>query len=321
MLLPETHSLLQTLATPRPTLTPEDLITITPEEFIQTYKFTKENSSSSPSGRHIGHFKAVLQDTSLVFIHMLMMSLPFCHGFVPNRWTRITDFMLQKEEGNARSHRLHIIALFESDLNQAKQILLGRKLSHHLEDENLLTSMQYGSQPGQQYQSAVLLFSHNIAHLSKHTSTYMENDAIGCYDRIVNNLVLILLHCLGFVISICSCLGALWVNTTHFIKMLYGTSSVTYSNSVSQPLFSPGQGSTTGPTFWPIVFFAIVESLDQYIANTIYQSICQRISVTYTGTAFVDDSSLGILSKYDWNHEFSPAANQSNKITLEKASI
>jgi hypothetical protein len=119
--------------------------------------------------------------------------------------------MLQKEEGNARCHKLHIIALFESDLSQAKQVLLGRKLSHHLEDEKLLTRMQYGSRPSQQCQSAVLhkVLSHDIAHLSKYTLAYMENNTIGCYVKIVNNLVLILFQCLGFVTSIYFCLGSL----------------------------------------------------------------------------------------------------------------
>jgi hypothetical protein len=42
-----------------------------------------------------------------------MMSIPFQCGVV-------TDIMLEKDIGNPRCHRLRIIALFESDFNQAK---------------------------------------------------------------------------------------------------------------------------------------------------------------------------------------------------------
>lgn len=166
--------------------------------------------------------------------------------------------MLQKDAGSTCCNRLWTITLFESDLNQAKRIFIGHKLSHHLDDNNLLTSMQYGSRPGQQCQSAVLhkILSHDISRLSKKTSAFVENDAIGCSDCLVNNLLLLLLRRLGFAALIFSCLGALWDNTTHLIKTLYGTSSVTYSNSVDKPLFGPGQGSTTGPPFWLIVFFS-----------------------------------------------------------------
>jgi hypothetical protein len=44
-----------------------------------------------------------------------MMSIPFQEGFAPDRWTRVTDIMLEKDPGYPRSHRLHILALFESD--------------------------------------------------------------------------------------------------------------------------------------------------------------------------------------------------------------
>jgi len=64
--------------------------------------------------------------------------------------------MLQKEEGNSCCHHLWIIALFESDLNQAKRIIIGRKLLHHFEDSNSIGNMEYGSCPGKQCQSAVL---------------------------------------------------------------------------------------------------------------------------------------------------------------------
>jgi hypothetical protein len=62
--------------------------------------------------------------------------------------------MLEKEEGNSQCHRLRILALFETDFNQAKRILIGRRLTHHLADTNMISNMQYGSVPGKQCLSA-----------------------------------------------------------------------------------------------------------------------------------------------------------------------
>jgi len=247
-LMPETTRILHTLATPYPKI-PEHSLKITNDDFIGVYKALKENTSSSPSGRHVGHYKAVVGDPVLVTMHAIMMTLPFLHGFVPDRWTKVTDIMLKKDHGSARCHRLRIIALFESDLNQAKRLLIGRTLSHHLEDSHLLPSMQFGSRRGRQSQSAVLqkVLCHDMTRIMKATTAFIENDAIGCYDQLVNNLILLLLARLGFAQSVCSCLGSLWDSTTHFIKTLYGTSSVTYSSTAEIPLFGPGQGSTTGP--------------------------------------------------------------------------
>jgi hypothetical protein len=49
----------------------------------------------------------------------MMMSVMFQAGFSPKCWWRIIDLMLEKQPGNTRIHRLQIIALMESDLNQA----------------------------------------------------------------------------------------------------------------------------------------------------------------------------------------------------------
>jgi hypothetical protein len=138
---------------------------ITEGEFISAYKATKEATSSSPSGHHVGHYKAILSYPTLVHLHQTMMSIPITQGFSPTRWERVVNVMLPKDEGNFQCHRLWFIALFENDLNQAKRILVGRKLLRHLEKSQLIGNMQYGSRPGKQCQSAVLqkVLTHNIA--------------------------------------------------------------------------------------------------------------------------------------------------------------
>jgi hypothetical protein len=100
-LLPETIWMLNTLASSMPSA-PNAAVKI-PDEFVSTYSLVKEDTSS---GRHIGHYKVNIWDSSLVELHATMMSLPFQISFPPNRWCRIMDIMLEKEAGNSRCHRL-----------------------------------------------------------------------------------------------------------------------------------------------------------------------------------------------------------------------
>jgi hypothetical protein len=254
-LMPETTRILHTLAAPSIAIA-SGTSSIMEEDFIQTYKRTKVSTSSSPSRRHMGHYKAVIKDPTLVRLHCAMMPMPFQQGFNAEHWTKVTDIMLEKEEGNSRCHRLRIIALFESDLNQAKRILIGRRLTHHLADTNMTPDMQFGSVPGKQCHSAVLkkVLSHDHVRLTKTTASFIENDAVGCYDRLVNNLVLMLLVKLGLPTSVASCLGTLWDEVVHHVKTIYGTSTATYGSTSEQPLYGPGQGSTCGPVFWLLCY-------------------------------------------------------------------
>jgi len=176
-LLPETLRVLNTVAQPVPQSQGSAVITL--EEFKSTYSLASKQTSSSPSRCHIGHYKAVLQDLKLVQLQSQMMSIPFQAGFAPIRWTRFTDIMLEKEPGNRRCHRLHILALFESDLNHAKRVIIGRRLVHHMHDFGLFPEMQYGSIPGKHCLSAVLkkVLSHYYLRITKWAGAFLENDA------------------------------------------------------------------------------------------------------------------------------------------------
>jgi len=314
-MLPETRSILNTIATEFPVVAAQSGV-ITQEEFISAYKVTHENTSSSPSGRHIGHYKVAASDPTLAQLHSRMMSFPFVHGFAPDRWKRVTDIMLEKEPGNSRCHRLRILALFESDFNQAKRLVIGRRLMHHLEDFKLLSSMQYGSRPGRQCVSAVLkkVLAHDYARLTVTTASFIENDAIGCYDRLVNNLILMLLKKLGLPASVSDCMGEVWDNVVHLIKTIYGITDITYGSSPDTPLYGPGQGSTCGPLFWLLCYWVIVNSIDPTISTMKFTSACKTVIVEVMGSSFVDDSSLGVTSNYQYDPSLSLQENRHKEV-------
>jgi hypothetical protein len=73
---------------------------ITEEVFISGYKKWKESTSTSPSGRHLGHYKAIVYDpclkkqeteqahlckreTNLVAALVTLLNIPIHHGFAP----------------------------------------------------------------------------------------------------------------------------------------------------------------------------------------------------------------------------------------------
>jgi hypothetical protein len=268
---------------------------ITSDQFRKLYTIMDERTLSSLSGRHLGHYRAAIHSKLLSNLHSSMMSIPYMAGFSPKRWQQIIDVMLEKKAGDWRIHRLRIVALQESDFNQSNRLLIGRPILHKLEDQQDIPDIQHGSRPSRMCHSAVLnkVLTYEVHHYKKQSLAYIENDAVGCYDRIINPLILIFLRILGLSTSLVASLAATWEQTYHKIKTLYGISEAHYKNTPLHLLYGPGQGSTIGPLLWLLCFILIVRSLSitapGITINTAHQAqLCQ-----FFGEAFVDDSGLG----------------------------
>lgn len=82
---------------------------VTQEEFILLFQKTRENTSSSPSGIHMGHYKVAAMIPTVSRCLEKMMSLPFMYCFSPARWEISTHMMLEKIQGVPRLDKLRII--------------------------------------------------------------------------------------------------------------------------------------------------------------------------------------------------------------------
>jgi hypothetical protein len=304
-LLPETvafFNTLSSLATESYTAVPAH---ITSKQFISCYKAMDERTSSSPSGRHLGHYKAAILSEKLSHIHSIMMSIPLTAGFSPAWWRQIIDVMLEKKPGDHRLHRLRIVALQESDFNQSNSLTIGRPIQTLLEAAHLTPDMQHGSRASKLCHSAVLnkQLTFEIHRYAKKPIAYIKNDAVGCYNHIINPLILLFLRILGLSPSVVSSLAATWEQTFHWIKTLYGISEETYANTSDRPLYGPGQGSTIGPLLWLLCFILIFMSLGDQVPRITLQAVHNPTPVSFVGEAFVDDTGLGTNEDGEDHHQ------------------
>lgn len=71
----------------------------------------KESTSTSPSGRHLGHYKAIVQDPILLQCLTKFMNIAIQSGISVPRWSNAITVLLEKDPGQPRIHRLRIIHL------------------------------------------------------------------------------------------------------------------------------------------------------------------------------------------------------------------
>jgi hypothetical protein len=140
--------------------------------------------SSSPSGSHVGHCKVITNSDTLPPLFTKMIQMTQTMGYSPKWWQEIVDVMLEKNPGDTYIHRLHIIALQESDYNKCNRLMIVRPVLQHIKDQKLFPDLQFGSRPAKQCITAVLtkVLQLEIQRYKKQNIAYIQNDAMGCYD-------------------------------------------------------------------------------------------------------------------------------------------
>jgi hypothetical protein len=134
-----------------PDITP----TITATMFRKAFGRVHEKKSTSASGRHLGHYKTIMHNTKLTELMCTMMSIPWKHGICLDRWLKVIDVMLSKDEGMCRLHKLRIIQLIEADFNQCLLMLFTKPITHNMDTYEARSPCQW-AQRGQSCTSAVL---------------------------------------------------------------------------------------------------------------------------------------------------------------------
>jgi hypothetical protein len=141
--------------------------------------------------------------------------------------------MLEKIPGIARTNKLRIIQLLEADLNQVLRPAFARnitKLAHN--HDGVISEHQYG-RSHRTCISPILnkLLTIQILIQKRRSGIIFDNDAKGCYDRIISGISLATVRKLGYSKNAMRMLGKLWEKLEHHISTGYGFSESTYSGT------------------------------------------------------------------------------------------
>ena len=125
-----------------------------------------ERKLSSPSGRHVGIYKALAKDLGdrvvveqQEFIReyiRLISNLCIRTGFILERWRLATNVMLQKKANSIDISKMRTIRLMEADLNQVLK-WASREIMKEIEKQpDRLSNMQFGFRKHRTMHQAIL---------------------------------------------------------------------------------------------------------------------------------------------------------------------
>ena len=160
---------------------------ITTDDVLRGFKKWKETTSTSPSGRHLGHYKTLIQNPTLLQCLTDFLFITVNTGLTLTRWCDAVNIMIEKDPGKPRITRLRIIHLFEADFNYFLKLIWGSRLVKRAVQLRLLNDGQHGSVPCRTATDPIMLtkLTTDLCRLLKHNLARFDNDASACYDRII----------------------------------------------------------------------------------------------------------------------------------------
>jgi hypothetical protein len=290
--------------------------TISKLDFQAKLKVWRESTTTSPSGLHLGHYKAMLarhqysevteQDNRdmiikrdelcrrqavLLELHLQMINYALSHGYSFKRWQTVANTMLFKEPGNIKIHRTRVIHIYEADYNLAMGLKWNEAL-YKADNKQLLHPGQYGSRPNRRATDPVLLeeLQLEMSRITRKTLIQTNYDATACYDRIIPSLAMIVSQKYGVHSKVTTTNAVTLRNAEYRIRTDLGMSPRGYAHSQQQPIYGTGQGSGNSPAIWCFLSSTLYDCYDTQATKALYCAPNRTNHLEIGMIGFVDDS-------------------------------
>ncbi|KAI2503122.1 hypothetical protein MHU86_11313 [Fragilaria crotonensis] len=296
--------------------TTENFPTISETSFIEKLKVWRESTTTSPSGIHLGHYKAMIarhhysevtdNDTlelrtqrdemnqkqhAILTDQLSLINYALCRGYSFKRWQTVANTMLFKEPKNIKIHRTRVIHIYEADYNLAMG-LKWREALYSANRKNALHSGQFGSRPYRNSTDPVLIekLQLEMSRVTRKTLIQTNYDATSCYDRIIPNVAMIVSQKYGVHPQVTATNATTLEAAEYRIRTDMGLSPTGYRHSQQNPIYGTGQGSGNSPAIWCFLSSTLYDCYDKQAAKAIYCTPSGTNNIEVGMIGFVDDS-------------------------------
>jgi hypothetical protein len=123
-----------------------------------------------------------------------------------------------------------------------------------------------------------------------------DNDAKGCYDRIISGIALACFKMIGYSSNSVRMLGLLWAQLEHHIATGYGVSDKTYSSTLEKLLYGIGQVGCASPVIWALLNQLLLTALGDKFDCIRLIAVDGVEEHVRPGDAFVDYTTTGVTN-------------------------
>jgi hypothetical protein len=291
--------------------------TISDDDFCDKLRLWSESTTTSPSGMHLGHYKALIarhsyssdaseddmtpefkaqrdeldyRQQALRQLRLTMINYALERGYSYKRWQKVVNTMLFKDPDNVRLHRTRVIHIYEADFN----LFLGikwRSAMHQAEDLRLLNEGQFGSRPYRNATEPVFIeeLQLEISRATRKPLVLTNYDAMACYDRIIPNLGMTVSQKFGVPPTVAESNASTLEKAEFHVRTELGISPTGYHHEPEFPIYGTGQGSANSPAIWCFLSSILFDCYDTRTHPATYCDTQDTVRVKLGLIGFVDD--------------------------------
>jgi hypothetical protein len=266
---------------------------VTVEEFTDFWATCKEVTSSSKSGRHFGHYRAMCDDKALTLLQVHSINLAARCGAPLTRWRQGVTVLLEKVSGNIRIDKLRAICLLEADFNWWLKVVFAKRMTQRMKKTGVLPLEQGATSGKTALDSSMtkqLFFDQaNILHTICAVSS---NDAANCYDAINHAAGSFALQAMNVRISLIKCYLLCVQTMQFFLKTGFGLATQGYGGSSQNPYMGLIQGSGAAPAAWTAISTLMLAAYKSKGYGALFASAWSGVVLSIAALLYVDDTDL-----------------------------
>jgi uncharacterized protein (UPF0332 family) len=274
---------------------PKNLVKIkmTKEDYKAPWKRAKEETSSSCSGLHFGHYIAGLESDYISHFHTLKATLLLHHGLVLERWAQGLLVMLQKLFGCSLITKLRAILLMEVDFNGAKKTVYGIRMLKQARSNNLMPKEVF-SERNKMVDDGTLtkVIAYDIICQMRRSAGVTSVDADNCYNQIAHAIASLVFQAFGVPLLALESMLMTIQEMKFFLCTGFGNSTNFASSTLSIKTQGLCQGNGASPAEWAVVSICIISAHKKKGHGAHFTCPITKLKSHIAGIIYVDNTDL-----------------------------
>ena len=262
-------------------------------EWAARWAKAKEQTSSSESGLHFGHYKVAARSPLLSHMHALKTSLALRRGVALDRWSRGLSVMLEKMYGCTLVNKLRAILLMEADFNFSNKVIYGVRMMDNARNFGYMPEEVYSEQgrTADDGSLAKVLF-YDIVRQSRVAAGLASIDAANCYDSIAHAIASLVFQAFGVPEEAIESMLTAIEEMKYFLRTAYGDSRDFVGSTIDVKFQGLCQGNGAAPAGWAVISITVLQAHKQKGHGAKFVCPISDLSGHLAAILYVDDTDI-----------------------------